>query len=61
MFTVKSFHKIIDCVIKIITQVPHMVHFYIYFKDYLILERKEGREREGDKHQCVVTSRAPLY
>ena len=34
--------------------------FYV-FKDciYLFSERKGGREREGEKHQCVVASYAP--
>ena len=26
---------------------------------YLLSERGEGREKEGDKHQCVVASHAP--
>ena len=26
---------------------------------YLFLERGEGREKEGEKHQCVAASRAP--
>ena len=32
-----------------------------FFKDfiYVILERGEGREKEGEKHQRVVASRAP--
>ena len=31
---------------------------YLFFKDfiYLLLERGQGREREGEKHQCVVAS-----
>ena len=35
-------------------------HFF-FFKDfiYLFLERGEGREKEGEKHQCVVASHAP--
>ena len=34
---------------------------FIYVKDfiYLFLERGEGRENEGEKHQCVVASCAP--
>ena len=33
----------------------------IFFKEfiYLFLERGEGKEREGEKHQCVVASHAP--
>ena len=32
-----------------------------FFKDfiYLFLERGEGKEKEGEKHQCVVASGAP--
>ena len=32
--------------------------FKIFFKDfiYLFLERGEGKEKEGEKHQCVVAS-----
>ena len=32
-----------------------------FFKDiiYLLLERGEGKDKEGEKHQCVVTSRMP--
>ena len=32
--------------------------FILFFKDfiYLILERRREREREGEKHQCVVAS-----
>ena len=35
-----------------------IVHF---FKDfiYLFLERQERREKEEEKHQCVVASRMP--
>ena len=35
--------------------------FYFIFKDfiYLFLDRGEGREKEGEKHPCVVASRAP--
>ena len=31
---------------------------FAFLKDfiYLFLERREGREKEGEKHQCVVTS-----
>ena len=34
-----------------------ILNFY-FFKDliYLFLERGEGREKEGEKHQCVVAS-----
>ena len=28
-------------------------------KNYLFLERMEGREKEGEKHQCVVASHTP--
>ena len=33
----------------------------LFFKDfiYLFLDRGEGREKEGEKHLCVVTSHAP--
>ena len=39
-----------------------------FFKDilficlliYLFLERRERREKEGEKHECVVASHAPL-
>ena len=32
-----------------------------FFKDfiYLILERGKGKEKQGDKHQCVVASHVP--
>ena len=32
-----------------------------FFKDfiYLFLDRGEGREEEGEKHQCVVASHMP--
>ena len=35
--------------------------FFIFKKDfiYLCLERAREGEREGEKHQCVVASRAP--
>ena len=29
-----------------------MVHFFLIFKMYFYREKKEGREREGEKHQC---------
>ena len=34
---------------------------FIYFRDfiYLFLERGREGERKGEKHQCVVASRAP--
>ena len=37
------------------------VNFYSFKKDfiYLFLERGEEREREGEKHQCVVASHTP--
>ena len=38
----------------------NFVLFFIFFKKdfiYLFLERGEGREKEGEKHQCVVASR----
>ena len=37
-----------------------ILNFY-FFKDliYLFLERGEGREKEGEKHQCVVASCTP--
>ena len=33
-----------------------------FFKDFIYLHLERGRdgEREGEKHQCVVASRAPL-
>ena len=40
-----------------------MVHFYvIYFIIFylFILDRGEGREKEGEKHQCVVASHVSL-
>ena len=35
--------------------------FRLFLKDfiYLFLERGEGREEEGEKHQCVVASCTP--
>ena len=35
--------------------------FFLFFKDliYSFLERGKEGEREGEKYQCVVTSRAP--
>ena len=36
----------------------YMKHFFKYFI-YLFLERVEGKEKEGEKHQCVVASRMP--
>ena len=35
-----------------------MLYFFKYFI-YLFLDRVEGKEREGEKHQCVVASHAP--
>ena len=37
------------------------INKHVYFKDfiYLFLERGEGGEREGEKHQCVIASCAP--
>ena len=34
---------------------------YIFLRFYLFIFRERGRERErvGEKHQCVVASRAP--
>ena len=44
-----------------------MFNFWFYFFNaffldimYLFLERGEGREKEGEKHQCVITSCTPL-
>ena len=31
----------------------------LFYFIYLFLERGEGREREGEKHQCVVASGVP--
>ena len=31
-----------------------------FFKKYLFLERGEGMEREGEKHQCVLALECPL-
>ena len=31
--------------------------FFMYVCIYLFLDRGEGREKEGEKHQCVVASR----
>ena len=38
-----------------------MVSIFSFFKDftYLFLERGEGKEKEEEKHQCVVASLAP--
>ena len=35
--------------------------YFLFLKDviYLFLERGEGKEREGEKHQCVVASCVP--
>ena len=35
--------------------------FGVFFKDfiYLFLERKEGRKKEGEKHQCVAAFSMP--
>ena len=35
--------------------------FYLFFKDFmfLFLERAEGKEKEREKHQCVVASCLP--
>ena len=35
---------------------PIVEIFFLRF--YFILERREGREKEGEKHQCVVASYA---
>ena len=34
---------------------------FFFFKDfiYLLLERGEGKEKEGEKHQCGVASHMP--
>ena len=38
------------------------IYLFIYFKDfiYLFLNRGEGREKEGEEHQCVVASTGDL-
>ena len=40
----------------------HVDSFFLIFKkdfNYLFLDRGEGKEKEGEKHQCVVASSAP--
>ena len=38
----------------------HFNGWSIFFKRfYLLLERGEGKEKEGEKHQCVVASHVP--
>ena len=39
-----------------------MIFTFLFFKNpiYLFLEREREVEREGEKHQCVVTSLSPL-
>ena len=40
----------------------HKLEFLFFFKKdfmYLFLERREGKEKEREKHQCVVASCAP--
>ena len=39
-----------------------LLRFVCLFKDfiYLFLERREGREKKGEKHQCMVASCASL-
>ena len=32
-----------------------------FFKIYSFIDREEGRDKEGEKHQCVVASRAPYW
>ena len=32
---------------------------FIFYFIYLFLKREEGREEEGEKHQCVVASQMP--
>ena len=44
--------------------IPLPIHLFSpqkYFKDFICLIFREGEEgeREGEKHQCVVASRAP--
>ena len=40
---------------------PHSFSFLLFLRFYLFIFRERGREgeREGEKHQCVVASRAP--
>ena len=33
--------------------------FFFFLRFYFFLERGEGREKEGKKHQCVVAARTP--
>ena len=35
------------------------LHLFCFYRLYLFLERGEGREKEGEKHQCVFASRVP--
>ena len=34
-------------------------YYFLKYVIYLLLERGEGREKEGEKHQCVVASCMP--
>ena len=38
-----------------------ILFFYVFHKDftYLFLERGEGKEKEREKHRCVVASHVP--
>ena len=47
--------------IKPLNPVFYIEILNIFLKDfiYLFLERWEEREKEGEKHQCVVASQAP--
>ena len=43
----------------------NIIYYYkmlFFFKDFIYLHLERGRdgEREGEKHQCVVASHAPL-
>ena len=35
------------------------VRLFFFFKILFLLDRGEGREKEGEKHQCVVASPTP--
>ena len=47
-----------DCIVFQIWSQP--VSFFFFLKIYFQRERKGGRKKEGEKHQCVVASCAPL-
>ena len=50
-----------SCYVGIVVLAVVFIYFLKRFYLFIFREGKGGRKREGEKHQCVVASRAPRH